>query len=432
MIPPRFCNYNIDYQQRLGFLKVLCAVSEQARGGAEEILDRIRDLFPEARRPIALQTRSEPFDPTELVCHLDVPSWQPGFTFQRLDRLVLWGEMLGLIAPNGRLSDWATILSVLDPRQQERAWVSNNPFILSSMERAFFVQLLLYHDHVLPLLIRQLGNVPAGTRIGSREACSMVTRAMSDLLQLVSGSGPEERDVRVALRDVLERIGEQYGIDNPRRLISQEHRDGALQEVAEVRGRRAHLAEYHTICRFEQLTDLGLLVKEQSDEPAPDDDSRRAIRTAWSWCTTAGLASASEMIGERGQDVEAFLTSGWMSFCERGMARPCRRLHAIRDQVAIAEFLDDALAIARRQLGPVQVHMWASIACLRAFDRGTVFELSDVFELLEATRGSREVGAVVRLGGRRTLRGRTASVGNASLATALTQHPLHVGGNDED
>jgi hypothetical protein len=48
-----------------------------------------------------------PFDPEILLRHEEVPSWQPGFSSQRIDRLVLWAEMLGLVTPAGRLAEWS-------------------------------------------------------------------------------------------------------------------------------------------------------------------------------------------------------------------------------------------------------------------------------------------------------------------------------------
>ncbi len=431
MITPRCCNYNIDYQQRLGFLKVVCVVAEHARGGTPEILERLRALYPDARGPVAMQSRPEPFDPVSLLRRDDVPSWQPGFTFQRLDRLVLWAEMLGIIAPNGRLSEWARMLQALDPRDGAHSWASHNPFVLPIRERTFFVQLLCYHDHALPLLISHLGKLEPGTRIRAKEACVLITRALSDLLQEAQGQGPEELDLRTALRDVLERIGERYRIAEPRRLQSSQHRQSALGDIEAARGRRVHLAEYHAVCRFEQLTDLGLLTKESIDDPPADDAARAEARTAWLWYVTPALIAASKVLGEHGTDMERFITMGWMSFCEVGFNHPCRRLSPIHDQATLAKFLDDSLSQARRQLGPVQVHTWASIAILRAFEAGILFELDDVFHLLDRLRTVPEAGELVRLGGRKSLHGRTASVGHGSLAATLSTHPIHLGADDD-
>lgn len=166
VIEPRFCNYNIDYQQRLGFLKVVCRVGQGARGGPDDILDRVKALYPEFRRPTLAGRTLKEFKPKELIRNDDVPSWIVGFVPKRIDRLVLWAEMVGLLAQSGRLSEWAAILNGLRTDAEETSWCQDNPFVLRVEERAFFVQQLFYHDQVLPLLVRYLGELAPGTRLG--------------------------------------------------------------------------------------------------------------------------------------------------------------------------------------------------------------------------------------------------------------------------
>ena len=62
MIEVHFCNYNKDYQQRLGFLKVVGRVGQGARGGPDDILDRVKSLYPCSRRQPLAGRRVEDFN----------------------------------------------------------------------------------------------------------------------------------------------------------------------------------------------------------------------------------------------------------------------------------------------------------------------------------------------------------------------------------
>ena len=99
--------------------------------------------MPKAARSARL---SGSFDPQAMLQLDEIPSWQPGFSFQRLDRLVLWAEMVGLITSAGRLAEWSKPLISDHPPFLPHAEEFPNPFLLSRRERAYFLALLMYHD----------------------------------------------------------------------------------------------------------------------------------------------------------------------------------------------------------------------------------------------------------------------------------------------
>ena len=388
MIEVRFCNYNKDYQQRLGFLKVVGRVGQGARGGPDDILDHVRSLYPVGQRPPLAGRRVEEFNPKELIRDQCVPSWIVGFVPKTLDRLVWWAEKVGLVAQSGRLSEWAAILDGIRSHPGETSWVEDNPFVLSLGERAFFVQLLFFHDQVLPFLVNHLGQFDAGTAIGVAESCVLVTQSLGDLLDRIKGNSPTELQLRFELRDLLERIGTQFRIDDPRRLVNSETRRDIVKSLVgeRLKGVRVRLAEYHAISRCEQLTDLGLLTKEDPHKPPADEASREKARTSWTWYVTAGLPAATRILSPRVADLEQFFQESWLRFCTVGFGHKTRELDAFEDQRQIAALLDETLPLARRQLGPVQVHTWASLSCLRAIGQGFLLELSTIERLLEAMR----------------------------------------------
>jgi hypothetical protein len=188
-----------------------------------------------------------------------------------------------------------------------------------------------------------------------------------------------------------------------------------------------HLAEYHAISRFEQLTDLGLLTKEDPNHPPADEAAREKARTSWTWYVCPSLAAAARILAPVVSDLEPFLQQAWMRFCAVGFGQRTRDLDAFEDQRQIAALLDETLPHARRQIGPVQVHTWASLSCLRALGRGCLLELATIEKLLETMRSDPHTANSVRLSGRAELRGRTAAVPKTGLSELLKDHTVAAG-----
>lgn len=430
MIDVKFCNYNKHYQQRLGFLKVVARVGIGARGGPDDIMDRVKGIYPgDHRRPPLAGRRVEEFDPKALIRCEEAPSWIVGFVPKTLDRLVSWAEMVGLLAQSGRLSEWAAILDGVRLHPGEQSWVADNPFILSAAERAFFVQLLFFHDQALPMLVHRLGQLEVGSAIGVAESCALVTESLGDLFDQIQGNSPSELQVRLELRDLIERIGRQYKLDDPRKLVGKDtRRDITKSLVGErIKGVRVQLAEYHAITRFEQLTDIGLLTKEDPANPPTDQEAKEKARTSWTWYVSPSLPAAASVLDPAIAQLENFLQNSWIRFCAIGIGQNTRELDAFQDQRQIAELLDETLPVARRQLGPVQVHTWASLASLRALGRGYLLELSTIERLLETMRVDPHTSAAVRLSGRAELRGRTAAVPKTGLSELLKDYTVGKG-----
>ena len=423
MISPRFCNYNLDYQQRLGFLKLLVRVSERVRGGPEAFEQKLEMLY---RGSVGNRnTRggaAARFDPIPLLERDEIPSWQPGFSKDRLDRLVLWAQMVGLIATNGGLSEWARILqqvSLFDSSPER----DQNPFLLSPAERAFFVHLLFYHDQVLPVLVAALGELAVHTRIGVREACLLIVECLGAFYESTSGTGVDQFQLRGQLKNLLERMATQYGLHDTRLFLISEKRRATIHALRTVRKKnlRVHLAEYHAICRFEQLTDMGLLSK---DPPSQTSD-KRVVRRAWEWYTTPALIAAARFVRPTA-DCEEFLERRWMQFSSAMLGEKIFRKPLWDAQVEIGALLDQTFPLVRRQFGPVQVHSWAVLACLQALRKGVLIEIGDVHDLLDAMRAVPSASTVIRQGGRAQLLARTATI-LGTISQFVLESPVQKG-----
>jgi len=439
MLPVRFCNYNLDYQQRLGFLKLLAWVAEGVRGGKEELLRKLESIYSPAavigkpskkyaaagRRPPSAPHLKGTFDPDVLLRQDEIPSWQPGFSFQRLDRLVLWGEMVGLVTTNGRLSEWSKPLVIDRQTSTPQQSSIDNPFLLSKRDRAFFLLVLIYHDHALLHLISILAQQDSGTCVDSRRACIATIDALGRTLDAATGgTNIEAVRARQALRDLLERLANMENSVHKGSLLNPEERSRVLHQIATSKTRN-HLAEYHAVCRFEQLADLGLLVKEDpAHKPRTSADRLRA-RTTWSWYITDGLKAAGALISASRNDVETYLQEHWAT---SSLAETTDLLivDPSRDQAEIARFLDEALPRASRQFGAIQVHTWVFIAALDAIVAGKALEFSAAYALLDAMRKDSRYSTYLRQSGQESYLGRTASLIGGSMADYVSRYPLEI------
>ncbi len=176
MILPNFCNYNLDYQRKLGYLKLLVWAGDGVRGGTDEIVGRLQQVYPSPGSPRKPPPSKKLFEPRVLLERLENPSWLQAFSPNRLDRLILWGEMVGLIAPTGRLSEWSRVLLAFSAEGEPENWSERNPFLLSLRDRAYFLHLLLYHDQVLAELLAILSARTPGDRIDMQEGCIIVVQ----------------------------------------------------------------------------------------------------------------------------------------------------------------------------------------------------------------------------------------------------------------
>jgi hypothetical protein len=244
----------------------------------------------------------------------------------------------------------------------------------------------------------------------------------------LTGVDRQSINVRRTVRDLLVRIGQVYQLEDRQALLRPHAREAALSALAAGKVPRVHLIEYHAVCRFELLTDLGLLLKEDPRQPTTSTEERQLTRQSWRWLTTSALEQAAAVLAPFLGDAEAFLTRHWIEFCAAAYSLTLRRLDPFVDQREVALLLDTALPDARRQLGAIQLHTWAVLTCLEALRQGQRLELGDVYDLFDAMRDDPEATRVFRRGGSDTFLGRTGSVLSRGLAHFLAGHPVRPHG----
>jgi hypothetical protein len=330
--------------------------------------------------------------------------------------------MLGLITSNGRLAEWSKPLMVDEQSSIPQRGSFANPFLLSRRDQAFFLAVLMYHDHVLLHLVSSLSRLEAGTYIDSRRACIELMDALGRTLDRASGVNIRSVRAKQTLRDLLERLAGAEKLSNKGTLLNSQERPSALERIAE-NNTRNHLAEYHAVCRFEQLTDLGLLLKSRPGSSVETAEECYRARTTWGWYVTDALKVVGRLINEGGDDIDTYLHKYW---ARSAMANTnhCRVLEASRDQLEIVKFLDKALPRARRQLGAIQVHTWVFIAALDAIDADVALEFSTAYLLLDAMRKDSRYSSYIRQSGQQTYLGRTASIIEGTMYDYVSRFPL--------
>src|SRR5262249_39342394 len=143
----------------------------------------------------------------------------------------------------------------------------------------------------------RLGSLPAWTRLGIHDSCLETLEALGSFADGTEGEGIEQVHLRIELRALFKRIAHRWKRERTA-LVSTARRAetlAALRRSTAGHGRN-RLIEYHALCRFEQLTDLGFLVKETPSHPATSLKQRRHLRAGWGWHVTPGLVDAASIL----------------------------------------------------------------------------------------------------------------------------------------
>jgi hypothetical protein len=439
----KFCPYNVEYQQRLGFLKILVSLLPEDRSPPNKVrlLERLKFLFVPATKAPAyplLKERMDEYGPLDkpsrrkrgedavlsfgdaLVRHRSLASWQLGFFADRLDRLWVWGNWLGLVGREGQITEWGLTLRRNIESETRKGVTSGsgwpNPFVLTPAERAIFLQLMLFSDHVFIPLIINLSRIPISTTITSPRASLLAFLSMVDLLRIhrtFASLGADGLAVR-ELAEVLKQIAVEFRIEVPK---VESEVNGLMEAVIEGRflptKKRSRLAENHAIPRFEQLADLGLISKDISGESTNQDELEK--RTQWSYKPTERLYQVARILAEaiaskqpqswpRGSArVWDILGSYWMEMVGAADARYLDQLDLKRDRVLVGGFLDKGYGRASRSYGFTQFHSVAVEASLAAMSAGYRLEMSDSLEFALQLQRMPELSEDFRFSGEPTL-----------------------------
>jgi hypothetical protein len=405
-----------DFYLRLGFLKALVAAlgSERRSVPAETILRRLRKpLFDFAVEHPDLAGRVDgrmdwygkdwwkaqsdkgkmPTVAEAMIVDADLPSFLYAITAPTTYKIVDWGRNVGLLGRGNQITERGlTLLAMSAPRDVQQFLEGNvdawNPFILSTVERLFFLYHLIEIDRTTLLLADAIGQLGADCDIETFDAAKLLAQAMSEVLADagVSIRPPEIPAYRTAL-ELAATICDELGLPPPSDFVDSRRRaprpmKPAVRRKALIAGsgtaavRRTHKnADHQTIPRFEQLVDLGFLSKGD----APED---LAARRRWKWRPTP---VATRWAAARNSSRE----TGSTPFLWDGFARVACHAYAGVDEpgrpnetAILAAYLAKGYRLVRRAVGHTPFDSVALMAMALGVVDGIAIEMVDFHRMM--------------------------------------------------
>ena len=408
-----------DFYLRLGFLKLLVAILDpHRRPSPPEVLAESLHrhvLRPLASSPSALEAlrglafdlgderskgsrKSETTLAEALLVLGDCPSNLYAITAKSAIKMVEWGHDFGLLGRGNQITDRGLVLRALLPAEEFTRFLRGevfawNPFVLSPEERAFFLYQLCEIDGVTVEVLDELAEQPAGMLLETAEAGAITCRALFKVLDSVKGRNmlsaqPQLRASRelacamaleLNLHDLTERCGSlaQRGPGRVARIPG----TGSLAP-ARAGGsarRTTKNTDHQTIPRFEQLVDIGFLVKPGSD--SGDRVARYHSKASWRYATTPRVRQwgASRKQGN--------LSAGWeqsrfASVAASSVLGLPESFPISNDPALLAQYLWEAWLRVRQPIGHTPLETIALLAMIEALSHGRRAEMADFHALM--------------------------------------------------
>lgn len=403
-----------DFYLRLGFLKVLtCALDPSRRSALNQSIERrlAIPLFEPATKygPLWERVKSN-FSKEEtklpnkkkfttvaeaLLFDGDCPSVLYAITPETSYKILDWGHDVLLVGRGNQISERALVLRTLLPGAAAdqffagdvNAW---NPFVLTTAEKLFFLYHLGEIDETTIDLIDGLalrydqGALEAGdaSRLLCEAMFALLSRSEQNLLPR------ETPQFRTAL-DLACVIADELGVKNfahicgasrgSRKIGKVGVKRPGLSRLGESARRTTKSADHQTIPRFEQLTDLGLVRK---DDPEIADVF--SARRRWRYIPTDA--------SRQWRSAHAAELKQKSNFWWYGFAKTAVRTFGLGSSEneagnhVIAKYLWRAYEKIRRPMGHTPFDSVALLAMIYAAIDGIAIEISAFHRLLLAIK----------------------------------------------
>jgi hypothetical protein len=401
-----------DFYLRLGFLKVLVgALSPQRRSAANDsIIRRVQkpllapakaisaELFGDVLARLPATTLPKDADKRLTVAEAllivsDSPSWLYGITYDTAYKILDWGHNVGFVGAGNQITERGLLLRQLipDDRVQRffagdaRAW---NPFILSHLERVF----LLYHlsdiDQVTAALIGRLGERDASGVLEAADAGEVTCRVLFQVLERARPTLlPRDLPRFRAARELACTIARELGLSDLLRdctgLSPRVPKPRTPLAAASAR-RTTKNADHQAIPRFEQLVDLGFIVKPAGGSDAPSSFKMLSARR-WRYEPTERCRLwRDSMLASR--DDRNWLWTGFAAAAVRCELGGVEAKAEPPTPSGLVRFIAMAYDRVHRPIGHTPLESVALVAMMLAADEGYVLEMATVHELLLALK----------------------------------------------
>lgn len=404
-----------DFYLRLGFLKVLVGALDPNRRSAtnEAIYRRLRaPLFEDATRHSLLWktvsewpawhegSRGRGDQPTVAEALLVVGNSQSllyAVTEPTVYKILDWGHDTGLVGRGNQITERGLLLRSLLPGASVENFLAGdvmawNPFVLTNQERV----LLTYHlgeiDGVTAELITDLGSCSGSMVLETLDAGRLTCRALFRVLdQARHELAPRDLPVFRVARDLACTIADELDMkelvadcagSRTRRLpqaVKRAARRGSPGSPSKSSRKSRKNADHQTIPRFEQLIDLGFLVK---SEPGGSADGRDlSARRKWRYLPTAAASVWAERKSKREPGESRFWWDGFaatigaaLDLAKTGKATP--------DYSVVGDYLWRAYTLIHRPIGHTPVDSLALLATVHSVVDGRPIEMVTFHRLL--------------------------------------------------
>ena len=418
-----------DFYLRLGFLKTLVAVLDPGRRAvANPVITRRLDelLFSPATKTRTLwdligrqyawypvwfeefrqrqkvtRRRTSPYVLEALLVLGDCPSQLYAITKETSYKVLDWAADVGLVAAGNQISEKGLVLRSLLPAREVGSFVSGNraawnPFVITEEERHFFLLHLCEIDELTLSILDELGNRPETATIETADAARITCRALFRVLDRAAVDvGRYDLPALRRARDLATVMAEELALDDlatkfsrrdrriprPRRVagrgLSGARRDGANRRTTKN-------ADHQTVPRFEQLVDLGFLVK-----PSGIDDGveqQFEAKRKWRYVPTRACRTWATTRDPKMEPAEWAWSSLARTVVQIGK-KPADGGHREAPAV-LASCLWDAYRGIKRPFGHTPFHSVATIATIRGLASGCAVEMREFHSLMLAIKRS--------------------------------------------
>jgi hypothetical protein len=287
-----------DFYLRLGFIKTLVVTLSPFRRSEsnETIYRRLESpLFKPATSCPALaditrhlvesygdedKADGRPYVLEALLAGDDCPSWLFAVTRKTIYKILDWGHDIRFVGAGNQITERGLMLRNLLPSNSEDFLTGDgsewNPFVLSTLERIFFMFHLSEIDRPTLLLINLLAEKNENDVLESSDAGKLTCKALFSVLNEAKATLsprflPQFRVAHELASVIAQELGlkeylpdNSHGLPQVRRLpkpLKALKRGGTALQGGGMRKKPNKNADHQTIPRFEQLVDLGFLRK---------------------------------------------------------------------------------------------------------------------------------------------------------------------------
>jgi hypothetical protein len=396
-----------DFYLRLGFLKVLVALISAERRSVpnDAIIRRLnKPLFDEADKHPDLSASIAPFMDRHgvsvaeaLLVQGDCPSLLFAITGPTSYKILDWARDIDFIGRGNQVSERGLLLrNLIDESAANKfaagdvsAW---NPFVLSTIEKLYFLYHLAEIDQIMVELIRDLGELSPETErpIETRDAARLTCRAFLRVLRAEQNT-VNPRDIlkfRTACAlavtiakelDIAEEASEL--IISSRRKLPKPVNPRSRSKQSRAARQTTKNADHQTIPRFEQLVDLGFLYKPTSGEAEQLNERRR-----WLYIPTDACRRWANALRQIEKSETPFL---WHSFAKTSIAAfnlKSKNPPEIERSRLILEYVWKAYEQIHRRAGVNPLDSVALFAMVTAAANGIAIEMAEIHRIMLAIK----------------------------------------------